>query len=172
MEQVVKEVIDSLQAIAKPKQMEATFHRHPEVDIVMADAGRLKQVLYNYLSNALKFTPPGGTIKVTAGTEGADMYRLDVEDNGVGIAPEDISRLFSEFGQLGESAKSKAGSGLGLAISKHIAEAQGGRVGVHSEVGRGSTFFVVLPRQPKNADGGTAGTAETAETCISDGRAS
>jgi signal transduction histidine kinase len=81
--------------------------------------------------------------------EGSENFRIDVEDSGIGIAPDDIPRLFSEFGQLGDSEKSKAGSGLGLAISKHIAEAQGGRVGVKSQLGLGSTFSVVLPRVAK-----------------------
>ena len=89
-----------------------------------------------------------GRIRTTISAEGADQYRIAVEDNGIGIAREDIPRLFSEFGQLGRSETSKSGSGLGLAISKNIAEAQGGSVGVKSEVGRGSTFYVIMPRMP------------------------
>jgi signal transduction histidine kinase len=143
------EVIDTLQAIAKAKQIEVAFQPDEQVDAVLADAGRLKQILYNYLSNALKFTPLGGRVKVTVSAEDSETFRIDVEDTGTGIAAADLPRLFSEFGQLGDSEKSKAGSGLGLAISKHIAEAQGGRVGVKSEVGQGSTFSVVLPRVPK-----------------------
>jgi signal transduction histidine kinase len=145
----VQEVIGTLQTIAKSKQIDVTFARDPQVDTITADAGRLKQILYHYLSNALKFTPHNGRVGVTVTPEGVDYYRIAVEDTGIGISPEDIPRLFSEFGQLGNSETSKTGSGLGLAISKNIAEAQGGRVGVTSQVGRGSTFFVVLPRNPQ-----------------------
>jgi signal transduction histidine kinase len=148
---LIREVIDSLQAIAKSKQVEILFQADDQVDSVQADASKLKQILYNYLSNALKFTRTGGWIKVAVRAEGGDAFRIDVEDNGIGIAAADIPRLFSEFEQLGSYGKAKAGSGLGLAITKSIAEAQGGRVGVTSEVGRGSTFFVVLPRSPMAA---------------------
>jgi signal transduction histidine kinase len=148
LSQLVREVIDSLQTIAKSKQIEVALQADAAVDSVMADAGRLKQILYNYLSNALKFTPVGGRIEAAISAEGSDYYRIAVEDNGIGIAPEDIPRLFSEFGQLGRRETSKSGSGLGLAISKNIAEAQGGTVGVKSEAGRGSTFHVIMPRAP------------------------
>ena len=148
---LVREVIDTVMAIAKSKRIEVAVQSGAQVDLVWADASRLKQILYNYLSNALKFTPTGGRVKVSVWAEDSETFRIDVEDSGPGIAPDDIPRLFSEFGQLGDSEKSKAGSGLGLAISKHIAEAQGGRVGVKSEVGRGSMFFVVLPRVPEGS---------------------
>ncbi len=148
---LIREVIDTLQAMAKGKQIEMVVQPHEQITGVTADSFRLKQILYNYLSNALKFTPNGGRISVTLTAEGSDYYRISVTDSGIGIAPEDIPRLFSEFGQLGASEKSKSGTGLGLAISKNIAEAQGGKVGVSSEVGRGSTFYVVLPRDPKPA---------------------
>jgi signal transduction histidine kinase len=148
---LVREVIDTVMAIAKSKRIEVTLQSGAQVDLVWADASRLKQILYNYLSNALKFTPTGGRVKVSVWAEDSETFRIDVEDSGLGIAPDDIPRLFSEFGQLGDTEKSKAGSGLGLAISKHIAEAQGGRVGVKSDVGGGSMFFVVLPRVPEGS---------------------
>jgi len=168
---LVDEVIGTLQTIAKSKQIEVSLHRDPRVDSVMADTGRLKQILYNYLSNALKFTPHGGRVKVTVSPDDTDSYRIAVEDTGIGIAPDDIPRLFSEFGQLGRSETTKSGSGLGLAISKNIAEAQGGRVGVTSEVGRGSTFFVVLPCEPKtSAPGEPEAIPSQGEPCLSEPR--
>ena len=166
LSQLVREVIDSLQTIAKSKQIEVALQADAAVDSVMADAGRLKQILYNYLSNALKFTPVGGRIEAAISAEGSDYYRIAVEDNGIGIAPEDIPRLFSEFGQLGRSETSKSGSGLGLAISKNIAEAQGGTVGVKSEAGRGSTFHVIMPRAPAMS---TASETTPAQEAISAG---
>ncbi|HEX3747165.1 MAG TPA: HAMP domain-containing sensor histidine kinase [Bryobacteraceae bacterium] len=149
---LIGEVIDTLQTIAKSKQIEVVFQPDLEVDSVTADTGRLKQILYNYLSNALKFTPQAGRIDVIVSAETEDHYRIAVKDTGIGIAAEDIPRLFSEFGQLGRSETTKTGSGLGLAISKNLAEAQGGSVGVTSEINRGSTFFVILPRYPGAAN--------------------
>ncbi|HEV3329601.1 MAG TPA: HAMP domain-containing sensor histidine kinase [Bryobacteraceae bacterium] len=146
---LVREVIDTLQAIAKSKQIEIVFQPNDRIDSVTADAGKLKQILYNYLSNALKFTAAGGFVKVAVRAEDRETFRIDVHDDGVGIAVADLPRLFSEFDQLGSSAKAKTGTGLGLAITKGLAEAQGGRVGVTSALGQGSTFFVVLPRFPK-----------------------
>jgi signal transduction histidine kinase len=172
---LAREVINSLQTIAKSKQIEVTLQPDASLDSVMADAGRLKQILYNYLSNALKFTPIGGRIGLTISPEDGEKYRIAVEDTGIGIAAEDIPRLFSEFGQLGKSETSKLGSGLGLSISKNIAEAQGGTVGVKSEVGRGSTFFVVLPRVPATSpplETAAIPNAVPAEACLSEPRSS
>jgi len=149
LEPLVREIIDTLQAIARSKQIVITLDSDPRIEAVQADSGRLKQILYNYLSNALKFTAIGGQIKVSIRPEAGACFRIAVQDNGIGIAPEDLPRLFSEFGQLGDSEKSKNGTGLGLAICKSIAEAQGGRVGVTSELGHGSTFFVILPCSPQ-----------------------
>src|SRR5207237_809846 len=115
---------------------------------VALDPARLKQVLYNYLSNALKFTPSGGLVTVRASPEGADFFRLEVHDTGSGIEPQDLPRLFVEFQQLDTGATKKhAGTGLGLALTKRIVEAQGGSVGVRSTPGVGSVFHAVLPRQ-------------------------
>jgi CheY-like chemotaxis protein len=112
------------------------------------DPARLKQVLYNYLSNALKFTSSGGLVTVRASPEGADFFRLEVHDTGSGIQPRDLSKLFVEFQQLDTGATKKhAGTGLGLALTKRIVEAQGGSVGVRSTPGVGSVFHAVLPRQ-------------------------
>jgi signal transduction histidine kinase len=143
---LVREAMDTLQPIADSKRIEIDFQADPQVDVVQADSGRLKQILYNYLSNALKVTGKGGRINVSISAEDGACYRIDVEDNGSGIAPEDIPRLFSEFGQLGAAEKSKMGCGLGLAICKRIAEAQGGWVGVESQLGKGSKFCAILPR--------------------------
>jgi signal transduction histidine kinase len=77
--------------------------------------------------------------------EGHDRFRLEVEDNGVGIGDDELPRLFQEFGQLPTGRKAGQGIGLGLALTRHIIEAQGGAVGVDSRLGRGSIFFAVLP---------------------------
>jgi protein-histidine pros-kinase len=153
VEAVVLEVRDILRSLAAAKGIHVTAEVDPALGTVTADAGKLKQVLYNYLSNALKFTPDGGGVVVRARAEGAEAFRLEVQDSGIGIRPEDHGRLFVEFQQLDAgSAKRHAGTGLGLALTKRIVEAQGGRVGVASEPGAGSTFYAVLPRQPQAAN--------------------
>jgi len=154
---LVTETIDTLQPIADSKQIAIDFRPDSRVDSVVADPAKLKQILYNYLSNALKFTGGGGRIKVSVSMEDNESYRIEVADNGIGIAASDLPRLFSEFGQLGASERTKEGSGLGLAITKRIAEAQGGRVGVASEFGRGSRFCVVLPIRPRLSDSARGG---------------
>jgi signal transduction histidine kinase len=104
-------------------------------------------VLYNYLSNALKFTPEEGLVTIHALPEEGERVRIEVEDTGIGIRREDTHRLFVEFQQLDAGMSKKyAGTGLGLALTRRIVEAQGGSVGVRSEPGKGSTFWAVLPR--------------------------
>jgi PAS domain S-box-containing protein len=144
--QLVGEVTAVLRGVAADKQIRMECDVAPEAQHATLDPARLKQILYNYLSNALKFTPEGGTVSVKARTEAPDMLCLTVEDTGIGIANEDIARLFVDFQQLeGGATKRHAGTGLGLALTKRLVEAQGGSVGVKSVVGQGSQFFVLLP---------------------------
>lgn len=110
---------------------------------VEGDAGRLHQVTVNLLTNALKFTPPGGEVTVTVGVDG-DEARLAVSDTGPGIAPEDQRRVFERFWR-GRGGAGRAGSGIGLAIVSELVRAHGGRVVLDSTPGEGSSFTVVLP---------------------------
>jgi protein-histidine pros-kinase len=147
LSEVIGEVRDSLRAMAAAKQITMTVSVSNDCCGLALDASKLKQVLYNYLSNALKFTDDGGRVEILARSEDASHFRIDVSDSGIGIHEEDICRLFSEFRQLDASAaKKQQGTGLGLALTKRLVEAQLGRVGVRSVWGKGSTFFVVLPR--------------------------
>lgn len=149
---VIQEVAGILSAWAAEKGIQVETEIEAGVDDVTIDAGRLRQVLYNYLSNALKFTGEKGRAVVRLKSEGAAEFRLEVSDTGIGISEEDTGRLFVEFQQLdGATTKRYQGTGLGLALTKHIVEAQGGRVGVASRLGEGSTFFAVLPRVPWKA---------------------
>lgn len=146
---VVQEVTGILSGMAAEKRIQIEAEIDAGVDEVMTDAGRLRQVLYNYLSNAVKFTGEGGRVVVRVKLEGATEFRLEVSDTGIGISEEDMPRLFVEFQQLDATmAKRYQGTGLGLALTKRIVEGQGGRVGVDSKPGEGSTFFAVLPRAP------------------------
>jgi len=148
---LVEEVKEGVQALAGRKRIALQAECDPRVDKVQADAARLRQVLFNYLSNALKFTPEGGSVVVRVLPESPGAYRVVVEDTGVGIRAEDLSRLFIEFGQLGKARAAGSGTGLGLAITRQIVEKQGGRVGVESTVGNGSRFWAVLPVNPNAA---------------------
>ncbi len=146
--ELVHEVTNTLQTVAEQKRIQVEADVAPDVGGVVIDRAKLKQVVYNYLSNALKFTPDDGRVRVGVRPEGPDRFRLEVADTGVGIKPEDLGRLFTEFQQLDASAAKKhQGTGLGLALTKRIVEAQGGTVGVESVYGSGSTFFAVLPRR-------------------------
>jgi CheY-like chemotaxis protein len=117
---------------------------------LIADRGKVKQILYNLLSNAIKFTPEAGRVGVRAKYSRVDHSQPQMEiavwDTGVGIAEEDLKRLFLEFEQLDSSyVRQQEGTGLGLALTQRLVEAHGGRIWVESKVGVGSTFTFVLP---------------------------
>jgi protein-histidine pros-kinase len=144
---LASEVGDVLRGLAAAKRLRVAIDMAPEIGPVMVDPARVKQILYNFLSNAIKFTGDDGRIDVRIRAEGPEMFRIDVEDTGVGIASENLHHLFVEFHQLDASAaKRYQGTGLGLALTKRIAEAHGGRVAVRSVIGVGSTFSAILPR--------------------------
>ncbi len=150
LSRLVGEVLGILRTAIASKAIHVESHVDASLSDVVLDAARFKQVLYNYVSNALKFTPEGGRVIVRALPEPAgSAFRLEVEDNGIGIAPEDIARLFVEFQQLDAGAtKQHSGTGLGLALTRKLVETQGGTIGVRSMPGRGSVFHAVFPRQP------------------------
>jgi len=144
---LVGEVIAILRTSAAQKQIRMETQLDPSVAELTVDPARLKQVAYNYLSNALKFTPQGGSVTLRVKADGEHRFRLEVQDTGIGIAPDDLGRLFVEFQQLeAGAAKRHQGTGLGLALTRRLVEAQGGSVGVRSTVGGGSTFHACLPR--------------------------
>jgi signal transduction histidine kinase len=144
---LVEEVRATVNGLAAERHIEIDTDVSPEVGELVVDPGRLKQVLYNYLSNALKFSPEGGRVSIRLRPEAGDAVRIEVTDAGIGIKPEDEQRLFTRFEQLDNgSDKRFGGTGLGLALTKQIVEAQGGTVGVKSVFGEGSTFFATLPR--------------------------
>jgi signal transduction histidine kinase len=145
-EPVVLEVVSNLREAAAAKRIRLTT-RVESLGELSLDPLRLKQVLYNYLSNAIKFTPDDGHVETRLLLDGPERFLLEVEDNGGGISQADQQRLFVEFQQLESGARRRCGgTGLGLALTKRLVEAQGGAVGVRSVVGRGSVFFASLPR--------------------------
>ncbi len=149
-------VEDALTVVAEPARQK-NLHLAPDLpadipaDIpltVTADRRRIKQVLYNYLSNAVKFSEPDTTITVSV-TRHDDEVRFEVRDQGVGIDPDHLDRLFKRFSQVDSSDVRKyEGTGLGLALVKLLVDLHNGRVWVSSTLGEGSTFGFALPRQP------------------------
>jgi PAS domain S-box-containing protein len=141
---LVGEVVAILRTAAAAKQIRIETQFDP-IGQVSIDPGRFKQVAYNYLSNALKFTPDRGRVIARLAPEG-DTFRFEVEDTGIGIANSDLAQLFVEFQQLEHgSAKRHQGTGLGLALTRRLVEAQGGTVAARSTIGKGSVFSASLP---------------------------
>ena len=143
----VREIAEALHPAMQSKNIHIDIDVESALSHIWLDASRLKQVLYNLLSNAVKFTSAGGQVTIRAFAQGPDHFRLEVEDNGIGIAPDDLSKLFVEFQQLDVGySKKHEGTGLGLALTRRLVEAQGGTVGVKSTLGVGSVFHAVLNR--------------------------
>jgi signal transduction histidine kinase len=114
----------------------------------VGDERKIKQVLLNLLSNAVKFTPEGGRIGINA-RQADGSVEISVSDTGIGISPEDQTKIFEEFRQVGgDNAKKIEGTGLGLTLAKKFVELHGGKIWVTSEVGKGSTFTFTLPEKP------------------------
>jgi len=140
---LVEEACDAFRAAAHDKALTFLCRVDGELPRVYVDRDRIVQLLSNYLNNAVKFTSSGGRIEVSAHAEPDGAVRISVTDTGPGIAADDLPHVFTRFWQSKRTAH--LGTGLGLAIAKGIAAAHRGSVDVHSEVGRGSTFSVVLP---------------------------
>jgi len=142
----VSEAVNAISAMAGAREVAIREGLCPDVT-VLADPLRLRQILYNLLSNGVKFTKPGGEVSVAAKFEG-DFVHITVSDTGIGLQAEECSRVFDKFYQVGfTSAGVREGTGLGLAICKQLVEMQGGKIWVESEPGRGSRFQFTLPTQ-------------------------
>jgi len=140
--EVVQDVLTALQPRAHAKRI-ATSSAIPEGAHIFADPLRFKQILYNLVSNAVKFTPEGGQVEIRTAIRN-DSFCLLVEDTGVGIRPEDQTTIFEPFRQLDGSGLNE-GTGLGLAIARQLVEQHGGRIWVESVQGAGSRFYFTLP---------------------------
>jgi signal transduction histidine kinase len=148
LKRLVLETTELMAGAARDKHITLTSDVQAGPDTVVADTTRLKQVLFNFVSNAIKFTPDGGEVRVTAHHASAGGFALMVSDTGVGISEADQSELFSEFRRFRSGdANAQPGTGLGLALTKRLVEAQHGRVSVESAPGKGSTFSAVFARQ-------------------------
>lgn len=132
---------------ASDGDVHVTLWADPEVDMIEGDERRIRQVIFNLLSNAMKFTPAGGFVDVSAAQLNGEVL-ISVADTGPGLAPEDHERIFEEFQQAEAAIEQHEGTGLGLALSKRLVELHGGRIWVDSELGKGSTFVFTLPARP------------------------
>ncbi|TKB91543.1 MAG: HAMP domain-containing histidine kinase [Nitrospira sp.] len=137
--------INKVRLLADSKHVQLVLENIGERSWVKADASRLEQVLDNLLSNALKFSPEGGVVKVQVKPDlQAGVLEVTVSDTGPGIAPEDLPHIFERFYQGRTKGKHTAGSGLGLALVKRVVEAHGGRIWIESEKGKGVTVRFIL----------------------------
>jgi two-component system phosphate regulon sensor histidine kinase PhoR len=142
-EQLIADAVERLSLQAERAGLNVEIDCPPDLPMVLADATRLEQVIVNLLHNAIKFTPEGGNICLSAKSQN-EMVVFAVQDNGVGIAADDLPRIFERFYKT-DRARSGGGTGLGLAIARHLVEAHGGVIWADSIEGQGSTFYFSIP---------------------------
>jgi len=146
IEGVVGHVCALLEEKARSKKISIAMQGLGEALPVLADRGKLEQVMVNLLDNAIKYTPENGSIAISA-AEAEGMVSIAVTDSGIGIPPKELSRIFERFYRV-DAARSReqGGTGLGLAIVKHIVQLHGGSVSVESTPGKGSIFSFTLKK--------------------------
>jgi len=144
LQDIVDDVITTMMQTAESKALNLSASLSPATSVVMADPGRLREILTNLVSNAIKFTPSGSVTISSARHDG--MAEISVTDTGIGIPTEARERIFEEFRQANDQVSSTyGGTGLGLSIARRLAELQGGRMGVESQPGKGSRFWFTVP---------------------------
>jgi len=148
----LSDLFEGLGNILKPlleqKDLTLAIQVGPDVPIIRSDPGKLQQILYNFLSNAIKFSPVAGRVELAAERNGAEHVRITITDQGPGIEPQKQQLIFEKFRQVDASVtRTHSGTGLGLAISKELTTLLNGSIGVRSAVGEGSTFWIVVPLQ-------------------------
>lgn len=145
---IIHEVVRTGQVLVKDKKVELTLHEDAVVPSVMGDQLRLKQIIWNLVSNAVKFTEKG-SVTVHYGCTKDDNIYVKVVDTGIGIAEEKLPLIFERFSQVdGSSTRRAGGTGLGLTITQQLVRMHSGEISVDSELGKGSTFTLTLPTQP------------------------
>lgn len=146
---VLEDTIATMQPLAAKKNVDLRVDVSSRLSSLVADVNKFKQIIYNLVGNAIKFTPAGGSVRVSA-TVMDKAARFCVSDTGVGVVPADQERIFSEFQQAdGSSSRQYEGTGLGLALTRKFIELHGGRIWVESQAGKGSNFYFTLPLPAK-----------------------
>ncbi|MFQ5433501.1 MAG: PAS domain S-box protein, partial [Anaerolineae bacterium] len=145
MRQMAQDIIATAKPLAQEKELGLFLELADDVEIVEADRTRIRQVMWNILGNAIKFTERGH-VKLTVDIDDDEMARIGIHDTGIGIKPEDVHIVFEQFRQVDGKLNRKAGgTGLGMPITKKLIEIHGGDIWVESEMGTGSTFWFTLP---------------------------
>ncbi len=144
LDEVLRECESMAAAQAMRHGVGVTFAAPAERFFIKADRTRIKQVIINLVSNAIKYNRPAGTVRVTCTRRPGDFLRISVQDTGAGLAPEQLDQLFEPFNRLGQQAGATEGTGIGLVLTKQLVEMMGGTIGVESQVGTGSVFWVEL----------------------------
>ncbi len=152
LNEVLDECHAMIQAQAQERGLVLVFPHFEEAFLVDADPMRTKQVLLNLLSNAVKYNRNAGRIEVRCSATPGHPVRVSVQDTGQGLSAEQLTQLFEPFNRLGQESGTTAGTGVGLVISKRLVELMGGRIGVESTVGVGSTFWFELQAAPPLVD--------------------
>jgi two-component system sensor histidine kinase BarA len=143
---ILDELVASFSVMTKNKKIKVKLIVGSDIPELNTDAGKLRQILYNFVSNAVKFTPERGRIEIRTSMLGEKMLRISVTDTGPGIADKDQQTIFEKFRQAdGSLTRGTAGTGLGLALSKELAVLLAGSVGMKSEINKGSTFWLDIP---------------------------
>ena len=145
--QLIKSAVSSFSLETRKKKIKVKVFIEPKLPLLMTDPGKVQQIVYNFLSNAVKFTPERGRIEILANLKKDEKtLRVEVTDTGCGIAEGDKEKIFEKFGTAdGSLTRQSTGSGLGLAISAELAAMLAGNMGVDSELGKGSTFWLDIP---------------------------
>jgi two-component system phosphate regulon sensor histidine kinase PhoR len=146
---LIDQAITKMKPQSERKQIDILWQSDPSLPVISVEEERIQQVVIDLLHNAIKFTPSGGKIIISAKSEGESVL-VSVEDTGVGIPAEDLPHIFERFYKADKS-RSSEGTGLGLAIAKHIIQAHDGQIWARSEEGRGSTLSFRLPAIPRSA---------------------
>jgi signal transduction histidine kinase len=152
LEAALNEVYTVIEPLAIKKELKVTIDPGEGPERIVADRLRFKQVLYNIVSNAVKFTPEGGSIEIRGWRDDGMLY-LAIKDSGIGIPPDQVEQIFDVFHRLERSyRRDTEGTGLGLALVRRFIELHGGDVKVESTVGVGSTFTICLPQSEAMMD--------------------
>ena len=148
LKDLVAEVLSEVEPIISRSRLEVTSEQAADVPPLKTDRQKIKQIVINFLTNAIKFTPQGSVEVRTEYVESRDEIAVSVTDTGIGVSPVDRDRIFEDFRQADNSpTREYSGAGLGLAICRRLAGMLDGRITLDSEVGRGSTFTLVVPRE-------------------------
>jgi CheY-like chemotaxis protein len=144
LDDIMLECQSMIEPQAKKRGIRMTFPRFDRPCFVNADRTRVKQILINLFSNAIKYNQADGSVVVVCAASPPDSIRVSIRDTGAGLPPDKLAQLFQPFNRLGQEASAEEGTGIGLVVTKRLVELMGGAIGVESAVGVGSVFWVEL----------------------------